>query len=150
VIRQTGAPNGYHPYHRATAYDPNEQRGSNVSLRSYRRGPPPSPHHQGPRRGSYAGFTEGRVALPPLSTIERVADSYAPSKLSPTRRLFRQSEPFEPPSEAEVRERRATLMQGRRWILDMLEDTDAMLRHLDNASRGPTMNNAKLVAGQIH
>jgi hypothetical protein len=79
-----------------------------------------------------------------------MADNYAPPQISPTRRFARQYDRPAAPSEADVRERRAMLMEGRRWILDMLDDTTAMLRELDNATVGPSMVHAKYGAGQVH
>ena len=152
MIRQTNGHTAGHPYQRPAAYDSNDlRRGSNGSnVRGYRAAPPSSAHVEGARRDSYAGYNDPRVALPPLSTIERMADNYAPPQTSPTRRFARQYDRPSAPSEADVRERRAMLMEGRRWILDMLDDTTAMLRELDNATPGPSMVHAKYGAGQVH
>jgi len=151
MIRQTNGQTAGHPYQRPAAYDPSDvRRGSNASIRGYRAAPPSSAHPEGTRRDSYAGYADPRVALPPLSTIERMADNYAPPQISPTRRFARQYDRPAAPSEADVRERRAMLMEGRRWILDMLDDTTAMLRELDNATLGPSMVHAKYGAGQVH
>jgi hypothetical protein len=42
------------------------------------------------------------------------------------------------------------LMEGRRWILDMLDDTTAMIRELDNATLRPAMNGNSYGVGPVH
>jgi hypothetical protein len=91
-------------------------------------------------REGYDSYPRERVELPPLVSIERMADGYGPSRVSPTRRASRQHERTEAPTEADIRDRRALLIEGRRWILDMLDDTTAMIREIDNATLRPAMN----------
>lgn len=37
-------------------------------------------------------------------------------------------------TEAEIQQKRALLVEGRKWIFSMLDETTAMLRQLDEAS----------------
>jgi hypothetical protein len=100
-------------------------------------------------REGYDNFGRERVSLPPLMNIERMADGFGP-KVSPTRRASRQYNRTEAPTEADIRDRRAMLMEGRRWILDMLDDTTAMIRELDNATLRPAMNGNSYGVGPVH
>lgn len=102
-------------------------------------------------REGYDGYQAERVSLPPLVNIERMADGYGRSKVSPTRRGSRQYDPSRAPTEADIRNRRAMLMEGRRWILDMLDDTTAMIRELDNAATmRSAVNGSNYGVGPVH
>lgn len=144
-----------------------------------------SPAHNGRMNGersngehAYAdqrGYENGRhheqgnhLTLPPLSSIERVADQYrreqpyrmkepvslpaAPSSFPRPRQMLQPPADHRRPAngahdpqqgrrsvggvvtEAEIQQKRALLVEGRKWIFSMLDETTAMLRQLDDAS----------------
>lgn len=144
----------------------------------------PSPAHNGRMNGDHSngehGYPEhprgydGRthdqqgnhLPLPPLSSIERVADHYrrdpayrmkepvslpaAPSSFPRPRQMLQPPLDHRRPlngghdaaqgrgrglvTEAEIQQKRALLVEGRKWIFSMLDETTAMLRQLDEAS----------------
>lgn len=138
-VPRTGAALASHPY-RPNVFDDSRRRSMPYRTNGMPPGPPSSTMDRFRRED-----LESMQRLPPLSTIERMADGYgqAPrlSVHSPDRRMSRFAERPAPaseiPTEAEVRERRTLLVEGRRWILDMLDDTTSMLRQLDNATLHP-------------
>lgn len=105
--------------------------------------------------------SRNNLTLPPLSSIERVADHYrrdtsyhikepvsipaapsygrqkhlVPPNISQDRRNGdRPHERRGVVTEAEIQQKRALLVEGRKWIFSMLDETTAMLRQLDEAS----------------
>ncbi|KAJ9091676.1 hypothetical protein QFC20_007587 [Naganishia adeliensis] len=144
----------------------------------------PSPTHNGQMNGDRLngdhGYPEQRyengrhheqgnhLTLPPLSSIERVADQYrreqpyrmkepvslpaAPSSFPRPRQMLQPLADHRRPTngahdpqqgrrngggvvtEAEIQQKRALLVEGRKWIFSMLDGTTAMLRQLDEAS----------------
>lgn len=143
----------------------------------------PSPAHNGRMNGDRSngehGYPEQRgydgrnhdqqgnhLPLPPLSSIERVADHYrrdqsyrmkepvslpaAPSSFPRPRQMLQPPPDHRRPAnghdapqgrrqggvvtEAEIQQKRALLVEGRKWIFSMLDETTAMLRQLDEAS----------------
>ena len=140
-----------HPYRRSLLYEGQDGRRSSIAaLPPYRSPALTSASLERKNREGYDGYQGERVSLPPLVNIERMADGYGPSKVSPTRRASRQYERTEAPTEADIRDRRAMLMEGRRWILGMLDDTTAMIRELDNATLGSSINNNNYGVGPVH
>ncbi len=79
------------------------------------------------------------VSLPPMSDLERIAGSYGPYYPRPNGAGFaaRRRSDYNNGrrtlvSEEDVREARLTLLEGRRWILSMLDETSELLKALEN------------------
>lgn len=85
-----------------------------------------------------------RVTLPPLSSLDRIPDHSShqfasshepqPEPLRYTITTASERDDLVEITEEAIRRKRAALIEGRRWILDMLEDTSAMLRMLDDVN----------------
>jgi hypothetical protein len=78
------------------------------------------------------------VTLPPLSDLERIAGTYKPynphtnqTDFATRRRSDQSSGSRTLVSEEDVRQSRITLMEGRRWIWSMLDETNELLKALD-------------------
>ena len=153
-------PNGRHqvsPYHQSSngllpAPGNSRSNGDNTYL------------ERGQQHDSGHQESRNRLTLPPLSSIERVADHYrrdpayhikepvslpaAPSAYRQKNLLPQQMAHDGRPSmngdrpqerrgivtEADIQQKRALLVEGRKWIFSMLDETTAMLRQLDEAS----------------
>ncbi len=78
------------------------------------------------------------VSLPPISDLERIAGSYAPyyTRHSTTYGERRRSEANRIDgrpliTEEDIRQSRQALLEGRKWILSVLEETNDLLKALD-------------------
>lgn len=173
IRRQTPSPNGRPAPYPARSPLPNGRPQASPYLHSTNGLlPPPSnprPHGEntylehGKQYDNGREESRNRLALPPLSSIERVSDHYRrdpachikepvslpaapsayrkhlpPHQMSQDRRPLvngdRSHDPRGIITEADIQQKRALLVEGRKWIFSMLDETTAMLRQLDEAS----------------